>query len=167
MLLIKIFAKFGVCIVARYIECAHRIGPRNKFGQPIFVKFIHFKVRKHVFEARYRMRESGINVIEDFPNEINNRHQMFSAVLKTVYQSPHYKAKLVADKLVLDGKIYSTNELDQLPEDLFPHNLSTITQGNVTAFYSRSSVFSNHFACSFEVDGVAYSSLEQFFAQKS
>ena len=106
------------------------------------------------------MHKSGITVIEDFPDEINNRRQMFSAVLKAEYQSPHYKAKLVVDKLLLNGKMYSITELDQLPEDLLPHNLATITQVNVTAFYSRSSVFSNHFACSFEVDGMTYSSLE-------
>ena len=72
----------------------------------------------------------------------------------------------MVDKL-LNGKMYSADELDQLPEDLFPHNLVTITQGNVTAFYFRSSVLSNHFACSFEVDGVTYSSLEQFFVHKT
>ena len=168
MLIIEFCAKFGVCVEARDIERAHRIRPRNKIGQPILVRFSHFKVRQQVFEARSRMCESGITVIEDFPDEINNRRQMFSAVLKAAYHSlsPHYKAKLVVDKLLLNGKMYSTDKLDQLPEDLLPHNLATITQGNVTAFLFFSSVFSNHFACSFEVDGVTYSSLEQFFMHK-
>ena len=166
MLIIEFCAKFGACVEARDIERAHRIGPRNKIGQPILVRFSHFKVRQKVFEARFRMRESGITVMEDFPDEINNRRQMFSTVLKAAYQSPHYKAKLVVDKLLLNGKMYSIDELDQLPEDLLPHNLATITQDNVTAFYSRSSVFSNHFACRFEVDGVTYSSLGQFFMHK-
>ena len=81
-LIIEFCAQFGVCIEARDIERAHRIGPRNKIGQPILVKFAHFKVRQQVFEARSEMRKSGITVIEDFPDEINNRRQMFSAVLK-------------------------------------------------------------------------------------
>ena len=126
--------------MARDTEHAHRIGPRNKFGQPILVKFPHYKVRQQVFEARSRMRESRIIVIENFPDEINNRHQMFSAVLKATYQSPYYKAKLVVDKLLLYGKMYSTDKLDQLPEDLLPHNLATITKGNVTTLDNQCSL---------------------------
>ena len=161
-IILSLCASVGLTISTIDIERAHRVGPRNKPNQPILVKFANYKVREQVLAAKTKIREKGVVTTEDFPDEINNRRQMFSSVLKAAYESPKYKAKLVVDKLLLNGKLFSVNELDMLPDELNPHNLTAVTRGNCTAFYSRSSVFSNHFPCAFVMDGTKYSSTEQF-----
>ena len=59
--------------------------------------------------------------------------------------------------------MYTTSDLDKLPSELRPSNLSTVTNGNITAFYTSQSKLSNHFPCSFTTGEGTFSSVEQYF----
>ena len=94
-------------------------------------------------------------------------HKMFTPILKAVHSShSQHKAKLQVDKLLLDSKLYSVSEINKIPEDLRPENLTTITNGNMTAFFTRHSKLSNHFPCEFSCDGKTFTSVEQCFMYK-
>ena len=69
----------------------------------------------------------------------------------------------MTDKLLLDGKFYSVDDLDTLPDELKLHNLSTKTVDNITAFFTKDSVFSNHHPCKFTDGDNQFSSVEQYF----
>ena len=70
------------------------------------------------------------------------------------------------DKLLLNGKLYSANDLDKLPEHLKPSVLSTISRGNTVAFFTQHSPLSNHYKCAFQQGGLQFSSSEQFYMFK-
>ena len=64
-----------------------------------------------------------------------------------------FKANLKVDKLILNNKSCTINDLEMLPEPLKPNNVATQTKNNITAFYTKSSPLSNHYPCSFPVSG--------------
>ena len=105
--------------------------------------------------------------MEDFPQEVLKHRKQFIPVLKTVNNSGgKYKARHVVDKLLLNDKLYTTQDIPRLPEDLRPQNTSTITKNNITAFFTKASPLSNHFPSEITVDNYHYSTVEQFFMNK-
>ena len=137
--ILEICAQYGINIASSDIERAHRVGYAGKAERPIIVKFLRYKVREEVFHAFKRLRGAGMNhpitVVEDFPIEVAERRRIFRPILNAAFKSGgNHKAHLSVDKLVLDGQLYSTGELDKLPAELRPENLCTITKGNMIGF---------------------------------
>ena len=155
--------RYNLNLPENCIERAHKL--RGARDSPIIARFLSFKDKLKVIRQKQKFRESGILVVEDFPVEVIQRRKMFSPVLTAAYRSNH-KAHLSVDKLILDGKPYTVGDLDKLPQELQPNNLSTITKGGITAFYTLHSKLSNHHPCSFDIDGTTFQSVEQFFMFK-
>jgi hypothetical protein len=76
------------------------------------------------------------------------------------------KCAITGDTLILNGIRYPKGNLDSLPDSLSPINLSSKTDDNNYAFYGNNNPLSNFFCCSFMVEGVEYSSVEQFYQHK-
>ena len=103
-------------------------------------------------------------VVEDFPPEILEKRKVFSPVLRAAHNSNgKYRARLVVDRLVVNGRQYNALEIDKLPPDLNPRNLATVSHGNITAFFTASSPLSNHHSSPFTVQNQNFSSVEQYF----
>ena len=156
--------RYNLNLSENSIERAHKLRTAQR-DSPIIARFLSFKDKLKVIRQKQKFRESGILVVEDFPVEVIQCRKMFSPVLTAAYRSNH-KAHLSVDKLILDGKPYTVDDLDKLPQELQPNNLSTITKGGITAFYTLHSKLSNHYPCSFSIDGTAFQSVEQFFMFK-
>ena len=146
------------------IERAHRL--RNtQPDSPIIAKFLSYRDKLQVIRLKQKFREAGVLVTEDFPAEVIQRRRLFSSVITAAYKSK-YKAHLSFDKLIVDSKVYTTNDLDKLPENLQPSNLCTVTKDGITAFYTSHSKLSNHHPCLFTVDDTTFKSVEQFYMFK-
>ena len=65
--------------------------------------------------------------------------------------------------LIVNGKQYSASEIDNLPPDLNPKNLATVSRGNITAFFTASSPLSNHRSFSYKLQNQNFSSVELYF----
>ena len=151
--------QLGINIGEQDIERIYRVGPTTNKDRPMIVKFNHFKARQKIFQQRVTFRTAGVIVVEDFPAEVVNRRRR----LIPAHKNPQkFKARLLIDKLLLNNKLYSTDDLDDIPEELRPCNLSTVQNGHMVAFFTCDSKFSNHFPCLFEHDGLQFSSVEQF-----
>ena len=154
VLVMSLCEKYGINLNLSSIERAHRINARQK-DAPIIVKLLNFKDKLKILREKQKMRENGVLVVEDFPSEVIHRRRQFSTVLKAAYNSPkNYKAHLSVDKLILDGKSFITADLDKLPAELRPSNLCIVTKGNITAFFTSHSKLSNHYLCTFSVNGL-------------
>ena len=104
-----------------------------------------------VLREERKFQDDGIVVIQDFPSEIQARRQVFTPIIKAAHSSGGiHKACMAMDKLILDGKTYTIDDLDKLPEELMLKNLMTKMSLNITAFFSKYSIFSNHYPCKFE-----------------
>jgi ribA/ribD-fused uncharacterized protein len=106
-----------------------------------------------------------IFVEKDFPEDIQKRRRIMDPIVKKANSQPNRKTpvKLNIDKIILDNKSYDHTNLNLLPESLTPKNVFTKTNGKLTAFYTASSPLSNHHPSPMIVQGVEYSTNEQYY----
>jgi ribA/ribD-fused uncharacterized protein len=142
----------------------HRLPAQTGMKGPedIIVRFLSFPERQIVWQARYKLKNTGLSLSEDFPPEINARRQALYPILKAA-KSKSMKARMENDKLIIESKTYTIDTLDKLPKELDPALLATKTIGNVTAFFTASSPLSNFAPTSFSIHGKKYFCVEQYF----
>ena len=149
----------------RTFTLVHRIGYKQKdITRPIIARFHHLKdkmaLQQHYSELS---KQYGMSVTDDYPYEIETERKQLLPVLQTAKQlSSDYNARLVANKLFINGKRYSTESLSQLPPALHPERIFTPSRDGMTAFFTKNSPLSNHFPSDFKVNGDKYSSMEQY-----
>ena len=166
-LVISLFSDLDIDLDERSIVRAHRTGPRGKGNQPIIVKFHHYKDKMTILKAKRRFSEIGIIVVEDFPQEVLERRRKFRHILQAAYESNGaFKARLVVDKILINGKLFSINDLALIPKELQSVDNYTITKGSVTAFFTSASPLSNHHPSKFTVDNMEFTSVEQYLMYK-
>ena len=103
-------------------------------------------------------------VVEDFPLDVLERRKAFYPALKAAYQSNgRFKARLVVDKLLLNGKMYTVENITRLPAELQPQDTSTVTKNDITAFFTYRSPLSNHHPSQFVINDHEFSTVEQYF----
>ena len=163
-LILALCKDMGITLDSRAIIRAHRTGPKRENTQPIIVKFGHFKDKMLVLKEKNRFREIGVLVVEDFPPEVLERRKAFYPALKAAYESNgRYKARLVVDKLLLNGKMYTVENMSRLPAELQSQDTSTVTRNDITAFFTNRSPLSNHHPSQFVINDQEYSTVEQYF----
>ena len=77
-----------------------------------------------------------------------------------------YRAFLQKDKLKLDDRSYSVNDLSELPHSLQPQSVFTPMNKEVVLFFTKNSPFSNHHKANFTIDGVTYNCSEQYIMRR-
>ena len=73
------------------------------------------------------------------------------------------KASLVVDKLIIEGRRYTVDSLDSMPEYLHPKSLSIKQSDNAVMFYGRDSFLSNFYPCNFSIQAKHFCTVEQYF----
>ena len=73
--------------------------------------------------------------------------------------------KLLGDKFLLDKKIYTCDDLENIDKlELRPENVFTRRKNNAVAYYTKYSPFSNHNTTyPFTIDQHVYPTVENFF----
>lgn len=77
----------------------------------------------------------------------------------TKYKS---KTRLVMDKLIIDGKVYTVDNMVSLPADLSSETLAHKSNDKTFVFFGMNSPFSNFHSSPMKIDDVPYSCAEQF-----
>jgi hypothetical protein len=73
------------------------------------------------------------------------------------------KVSLKVDKLIVNGKMFTADDLSKLPESLNLQKMATKSNGEATVFYSRNSVLSNFYMnAPFTVDNQLFNCTEQY-----
>jgi predicted NAD-dependent protein-ADP-ribosyltransferase YbiA (DUF1768 family) len=150
-------------MIARCHRLSRRPGPYNQ-GRPrdIIVRFTHFPDRMEVLRGAKNLQgyEPRLYINEQFPAEIDRRRKMLRPILKEA-RNRSLRANLSRDKLFIDGKSYTVNDIDNIP---FPTDvISTITTDTHIYFSSSLSPYSNFYNCHFTVGDVSYCSVEQYY----
>ena len=119
-LIIRLCHGKGIILDSRDIVRAHRTGPIVNNKGVIIVKFTHYKDKQKILKLKSTFF-NGLMVIEDFPPEILEKRKIFSPILRAAHNSNgKYHARLVVDRLIVNGKQYSASEIDNIPRDLNP-----------------------------------------------
>ena len=114
---------------------------------------------------KLKLQEQGIRVMDDYPDVILQRRRVIVPIFhKALKTCPHLKPKLLTDKLLLGGKVYTTENIDTMPvTELQPKFVFTPTERGVTAFFGKSSPLSNHHNATFNFEDNIFNSSEQCF----
>jgi hypothetical protein len=103
-----------------------------------------------------------VHISEDFPSVIQERRKQLQPVLNAAYRHGDRRARLVVDKLIINGRVYTVDTIDRLPEHLQPSLLASPSQDDTLVFFTKASPLSNHYPCKFVVDKTQYNCMEQF-----
>ena len=83
---------------------------------------------------------------------------------KAIEVCPHLKPKLLTDRVILGGRIYTVDNIQSIPvQELLPAYVFTPRAMGVTAFFSKSSPLSNHYPAPFIFKERKFHSSEQCF----
>lgn len=165
-----ILSRSGIDLDKMDIVQAFRIGQyKPNRTRPVLVKFHHGKTRNRVWDTKHDLKDqSDVTVMEDWPADMLAARKKLLPVLHAAKKEvdgsgePQNKVRLVKDKLILNGHVYTVDNLNALPKHLHPASIFTPTRGNMVAFFTANSPLSNHYISPFELDGNHYNSNEQF-----
>ena len=159
----------GITINPRDVDRVHYIGPvlRNR-SRSIIIRFLFSKDKTAVLMKRDLLKQKGITLSEDYPQEIQERRRLILPIFfKALKDFPQLKPKLRTDRLILAGRTYDIHNIKSIPvKELQPELIFTREQQGVTAFYSKHSPLSNHFPSDFTENNVKFKSAEQCFMHK-
>lgn len=146
-------------------ERVHRLGQKiPKKPRNIIVKFCFFKDREKVWNSRFELSKTNVWLMEDFPAEIIQKRKALYPAMKAAQRSTEIKnASLQVDKLILDGKAFTTHNMHELPGFLQPEKAAVIETDDTMVFYTRHAIFSNLHSTEIRVDGEKFCCNEQYF----
>ena len=135
----------------------------------MLVKFHHGKMRNIVWDRKHDLKDqSDVIVTEDWPADMLAARKKLLPILHAARKEvdgsgePQNKVRLVKDKLILNGHVFTVDKLNALRKHLHSASIFTPTRGNMVAFFTTNSPLSNYFFSPFELDGNQHNSNEQF-----
>ncbi len=141
----------------------HRIGRKSKdTPRPILARFHYYPDRDMIWNKRKMFKGTAIIVKEDLPNHVESRRRAMWPVVKAAREKG-FKVTQIADRLRIDGRIYTLETLDSLPAKIGARELGQKVTEDYVLFSGRLSVFSNFHPSMFQIGGVTYSCNEQYY----
>ena len=168
-LILHVLHEIGISITSRDIDRIHYIGPPSRNDtRSVIIRFQYFKDKTMVLTKKESLKQRGISISEDYPQEIQERRKLILPMFfKAKQLFPQLNPKLRIDSLVLAGKVYNVTNIKSIPvKQLQPEHIFTREQQGVTAFYSKHSPLSNHFPADFNENGIHFKSAEQCYMYK-
>ena len=139
------------------IKNCRRLGrfSRNR-PRPVSVELLHKQDIEFILDNRFDLPR-GTYV------DIERKRKTLLPDLRAAKQLSNYKrqSRLEDDKLVLKGRVYNVNTLNQLPEELNVFKVTSKENENTVGFFSEINPLSNFYPSTFLHEGVHYISSEQ------
>ena len=147
------------------IERCHRIS--SSFAgksRTIIVRFLSFKSRQLVWSNRKKLKGTNVYMNESYAGEIKLRWKILWPYVRNARKLGS-KAFLAVDKLIIDGKKYTFDKIEEIPK--IYRSSHTIAEGNTVSFFTKNSPLSNFHACQISMNDVMYTSAEQCYAHQA
>ena len=154
------------------LQRVHRLGSKKtseEAPRPVIARFVLFPDREEVWQARGQLKDSNLILREDFPEEIERERRTLFPIFQAARKNPNMKAKMVANKLIINKQTFTTENLNQLPSPVAPRNVSEkVIQSErgrkYHLFQGRLSPFSNMHPSSFHLGGNHFTCVEQYYS---
>jgi ribA/ribD-fused uncharacterized protein len=161
--LAEVFDIMEVNMDRMMISNFHRLPSSAPGPRPIVIKFCTYFDRDLVWSHRHFLREKNIKVYvsEHYNNVVEANIRKLNPIRKAAVQSG-MRAKLVADKLVINGNQYTVETTHLLPVSLQPATLAERNLDGHTFFFHESSPYSNFHPAPFKVDSKQFVCAEQY-----
>jgi hypothetical protein len=98
------------------IERAHRLGRKGQRNRPIIVRFAHFKKKDTILRAAKHLRQSRIQVTEDYSKQVRETRSKLKKFMIEARKRGHF-AQLWFDRLKIDGAFYTLQDLERENKD--------------------------------------------------
>ena len=141
-----------------------RLGRYSKHrSRPLSIEMTHKQDTEFILENRFDLPR-GIYVDREYPIDIERKRKTLLPVLKAAKRLSNYKkqSRLEDDKLVLKGRSYNVNTLNQLPEELNVFKVTSKEDATTVGFFGEINPLSNFYPSSFIHEGTHYISSEQW-----
>ena len=119
-----------------HIERAHRMGVRSGSKPRVIVaRFFGSKDKDKIMECKKKNKD--LKIFDQFPDEIRERRRQLGPVLVKAREK-QAKAKLVVDKLIINGNIHRNENIPRIPvaSDLFSKDVG-ITDAEIFSSLPR------------------------------
>lgn len=149
-------------------DICHRLGAaRLQLERKVIVKFRSLEDKNLIWEARTRLKNSrNHRLVQDKPRSLREREAISLRIVHKAKESGRFRyVKYVGGKVWLDDKSFEYEDFGTLPFELRPEYISSPRSNTALAFFSAHSPLSNHYKVNFELDGVSFSSMEQYLAR--
>ena len=150
-----------------FVRCHRMHDFRHKSNNPIIVRFKVYKDRERVWSKKTSISDRTLNMGEDFPKEIAyNRRKLFPVFSKARRIMDKRLVSLKADNLVINGKKYTVDSLNELSGELNMRTFSERSNDNVVVFgglYSNFPPLSNFYRSPIMFRNKKYQTLEQAY----
>ena len=149
-----------------FIRCHYLNGNRQ-----IIVRFQWYSDRERIWKNRYRLKGTNFYIAEDFPIVVEQQRKQLFPVLKAAKQLPEYNKKVTmrGNKLILNGKVFSCDDIDKVPKSIHPAKLAERSNNEVLVFGGSTSAhhgLSNFYEGRFVYEHIAYNTAEQAYQHK-
>ena len=141
-----------------------RIGRYNPIkGRPIAIKFAFKSDAEWLLSSRKSLNK-GIFVDRQYSDETEYERKRLRPILSAARRLKDYRGrcKMEGTELVICGKRYNWNNLEELPEDLSTHTVSSKQDASYFGFFGELNPLSNFYPAPFIHEGVYYTTSEQY-----
>ena len=113
---------------------------------PVSVELLHKQDVEFILDNRFDLPR-GTYVDKEYPIDIEHKRKTLLPVLRAAKRLSNYKrqSRLEDDKLVLKGRVYNVNTLNQLPEELNVFTVTSKKNENTVGFFSEINPLSNFY----------------------
>ena len=99
-------------------------------------------------------------ITQNWPVEIERKRRMLLPVLHRA-KPAKYNVRLIIDKLIVNIKTYTLDNLHELPEDINPEKFSNVENDDMMLFWGKYVPLSTFHIHNFKVNQVQFSSIMQ------
>ena len=144
-------------------NCRQLGRPTKQRIRPVSIELYHKQDVDFILEKRFDL-DRGIYIDREYPMDVERKRKTLLPILRAAKRSSEYKkqSKLEDDKIVLKGRRYDVNTLNQLPEELNVFKVTTRENAETIGYFGEINPLSNFYPATFTHDGVQYISSEQF-----
>ena len=137
--------------------------PTKQRIRPVSIELYHKQDVEFILENRFDL-DRGIYIDREYPMDVERKRKTLLPILRAAKRSSEYKkqSRLEDDKIVLKGRQYDVNTLNQLPEELNVFKVTTRENAETIGYFGEINPLSNFYPATFTHDGVQYISSEQF-----
>ena len=136
-------------------------------NRPISVELVHRQDVLYLLEHKKELNK-GVYLDREYSKEVEKKRKVLLPILKAARDTDKYRkrSRMEDDKVVIKGKHYGLNNLDELPADLEAFKVTTKEDNNTIVFFGELNLLSNFHPAKFIVDDIEYSTSEQFIQHK-
>ena len=132
-------------------------------NRPVSITFGKYSDAAYVLENRYYLPQA-IYVAREYTEETERKRTQLRLCLRVAKAMNHYagRCRISGDKLTLNGRKYSTEDLDKLPNDLSGFEISSKRGCVGMCFFGELNPLSNFHRASFTIENEHFHSTKQY-----